>query len=100
MTNWALEFFLKVPSGLYREMLFSVTLCSNKVSKPNDVLLSTEKYDRSPNSVDRFKWKDYCDRIASKVFCRHQNADKSICVNDPYESQHTTKDDERDRIVI
>ena len=56
-----------------------------------------KKNEKSPNSDDNFKFKDYGEKVADLVITRHPNADRIICTNDPYESPHTTKDDERDR---
>ena len=56
-------------------------------------LAAPEKDERSPNSDEKFKWKDHGERIASKVFIQHPNANKIKCVNDHYESEHTAKDD-------
>ena len=40
-------------------------------------------------------WSDYVQKVSSIIFC-HNNATRIICVNDPYDSAYSTKDDKQD----
>ena len=57
----------------------------------------------SPTAADRqtedgtpYKWPDYEHKVSSIILARHGDADRVICVNDPYDAAYLTKDDERD----
>ena len=41
------------------------------------------------------EWSDYVQKVSSIIFC-HNNATRIICVNDPYDTAYSTKDDKRD----
>ena len=43
-----------------------------------------------------YKWLDYVHKVSSIILARHGDADRIICVNDPYDAAYSTKDDERD----
>ena len=43
-----------------------------------------------------YKWSDYVNKVSSIIFGRHGDAERNICVNDPYNADYSTKDDERD----
>ena len=42
-----------------------------------------------------YEWSDYVPKVSSIIF-RHNNATRIICVNDPYDTAYSTKDDKRD----
>jgi hypothetical protein len=57
----------------------------------------------TPSAEDRqtqlgtpYKWSDYVEKVSSIILARHSNAERIICVNDPYDAPYSTKDDERD----
>ena len=50
-----------------------------------------------PDSDAKFTWQDFGDRIATISVNRHANASTIICVNDPYDYENSTKDEERHR---
>jgi hypothetical protein len=52
--------------------------------------------DRQTQDGTPYKWADYVNKLSSIILGRHGNAEKIICVNDPYDAAHSTKDDERD----
>ena len=41
-----------------------------------------------------YEWSDYVQKVSSIIF-RHNNAARIICVNDPYDTAYSTKDDKR-----
>ncbi|KAJ8333974.1 hypothetical protein SKAU_G00412930 [Synaphobranchus kaupii] len=43
-----------------------------------------------------YKWLDYVHKVSSIILARHGDADRIICVNDPYDAAYSTKDNERD----
>ena len=43
-----------------------------------------------------YEWSDYAQKVSSIIFARHNNATHIICVNDPYDTDYSTKDDKRD----
>jgi len=45
------------------------------------------------------KWSGYVHKMSSIIFGRHGDAYRIICVNNPYEAAHSSKDDERDLSV-
>ena len=53
--------------------------------------------EKSPDSDDKFTWKDFGDRLSDIAVKRHSNANIIICVNDVYDYENCTKDDERAR---
>ena len=52
--------------------------------------------DRQTQDGTPYKWSDYVQKVSSTIFARHDNATCIICVNDPYNTAYSTKDDERD----
>ena len=42
-----------------------------------------------------YEWSDYVQKVSSIIF-RHNNATHIICVNDPYDTAYSTKDDKQD----
>ena len=55
----------------------------------------------TPSAEDRqtlngtpYKWSDYDQKISSIIFARHSNASQIICVNYPYGTANSTKDNE------
>ena len=48
------------------------------------------------SSAMPYKWRDYADNVLSMVLPSHAGANCVICVNDPYDADFSTKDDERD----
>ena len=55
--------------------------------------------DRQTQDGTPYKWSDYVRKVSSIIFARHYDADRIICVNDPYNSPYSTRDDERDTRV-
>ena len=51
--------------------------------------------EKSPESDEPFKFKDYFKRVADRLVDRHPSASTIICVNDVYDHPHATKEDER-----
>lgn len=51
--------------------------------------------DRQTHDGTPYKWSDYMQKISSMLLS-HGHAERIICVNDPYDTPYTTKDDERD----
>ena len=43
-----------------------------------------------------YKWSDYVHKVSSINFGRHCDAERIICVNDPYNAEYSPKVDERD----
>ena len=52
--------------------------------------------DRRTQDGTPYKWSDYVHKVSSIIFARHGDANSIICVNDPYDTAFSTKDDERD----
>ncbi|KAK1906372.1 Dynein heavy chain cytoplasmic, partial [Dissostichus eleginoides] len=52
--------------------------------------------DRRTQDGNPYKWSDYVHKLSSIILARHHNAHRIICVNDPYDTAYSTKDDERD----
>ena len=52
--------------------------------------------DRQTQDGTPFKWSDYVQKVSSTIFAHHDNATRIICVNDPYNTAYSTKDNERD----
>ena len=52
--------------------------------------------DRQTEDGTPCKWLDYVHKLLSIILARHGDADRIICVNDPYDAAYSTKDDERD----
>lgn len=52
--------------------------------------------DRQKQDGTPYKWSDYVHKVSSIILARHADADRIICVNDPYDAAYSTKDDERD----
>lgn len=52
--------------------------------------------DRQTQDGTPYKWSDYIHKVSSIILARHSDAFKIICVNDPYDAELSTKDDERD----
>ena len=57
----------------------------------------------TPSAEDRqtqdgipYKWSNYVQKLLSVILARHVAAERSICVNDPYDAAYSTKDDEGD----
>ena len=59
------------------------------------VATSTAEDRQTPDDTP-CKWSDCVHKVSSIIFARHGNADRIICVNDPYDAAYSTKDDERD----
>ena len=51
--------------------------------------------EKSADTDEKYKWRDYGHNVANTILARHHNASKIICVNDVYDSTYSTKDDER-----
>jgi len=43
-----------------------------------------------------YNWSDYVDKVSSIILARCGNAERIICVTDPYDTEYSTIDDERD----
>ena len=52
--------------------------------------------DRQTHDGTPYKWSDYVHKLASIILSRHGEAKRIICLNDPYDTAYSTKDDERD----
>ena len=52
--------------------------------------------DRQTQDGTPYKWSDYVHKVSSIILARHGNAHRIVCVNDPYNTAYSTKDDERD----
>ena len=52
--------------------------------------------DRQTQDGVPYKWSDYVHKLASIILSRHGEAKRIICLNDPYDTAYSTKDDERD----
>ncbi|KAJ8375166.1 hypothetical protein SKAU_G00057460 [Synaphobranchus kaupii] len=52
--------------------------------------------DRQTQDGTPYKWLDYVHKVSSIILARHGDADRIICVNDPYDAAYSTKDNERD----
>ncbi|KAG1680240.1 hypothetical protein GQR58_012475 [Nymphon striatum] len=52
--------------------------------------------DRQTQDGTPYMWLDYVHKLSSIILARHGNAERIICVNDPYDAGYSTKDDERD----
>ena len=46
-----------------------------------------------------YEWSDYVQKVSSIIF-RHNNATHIICVNDPYDTAYSTKDDLRVQVGL
>ena len=44
--------------------------------------------EKSPNTDEKYKWRDYGHNVANTILARHHNATKIICVNDVYDSTY------------
>ena len=45
----------------------------------------------------KYTWGDFCKKVVSIIVSRHSSATKIVCVNDVYNLEYTTIDDEQDR---
>ncbi|KAL8591125.1 hypothetical protein ACOMHN_063749 [Nucella lapillus] len=52
--------------------------------------------DRQTQDGTPYTWSDYAQKVSSIILARHSDAERIICVNDPYDAAYSTKDDERD----
>ena len=52
--------------------------------------------DRQTEDGTPYKWSDNVHKVSSIILARHVDADRIICVNDPYDAAYSTKDDEQD----
>ena len=51
--------------------------------------------DRQKQDATPYKWSDYAHKVSSIILARHANAHRIFCVNDPYATTYSIKDDER-----
>lgn len=51
--------------------------------------------DRQKQDATSYKWSDYAHKVSSIILARHANAHCIFCVNDPYDTAYSVKDDER-----
>ena len=51
--------------------------------------------DRQKQDATPYKWSDYAHKVSSIILARHANAHRIFCVNDPYDTTYSIKDDER-----
>ena len=58
--------------------------------------MGTPSADRQTHHGTPYKWSDYMKKISFILLARHGHAESIICVNGPYDTLYTTKDDERD----
>ena len=52
--------------------------------------------DRQTQDGTPYKWSDYVHKVSSIILACHGDANRIICVNDPYVAAYSNKDDERD----
>ena len=54
--------------------------------------------DRQTQNGTPYKWSNYVHnhKVSSIILAHHGNAHRIVCVNDPYNTAYSTKDDERD----
>ena len=52
--------------------------------------------DRQTQDGTPYKWLDYVHKLSSIILARYSNAERIICVNDPYDTAYSSKDNERD----
>jgi hypothetical protein len=97
-------------NGTYRktqksQLIQKLTLQSVDLQEPYIALIDMGMIWRiaTPSAEDRqtqdgtpYKWLDYMHKMSSIILARHGDADRIICVNDPYDTAYSTKDDERD----
>jgi hypothetical protein len=55
--------------------------------------------DRQTQYGTPYKWSDYVHAVSSIILARHVNAERIICINDPYDAPYSNKDNERDMRV-
>ena len=46
--------------------------------------------DRQTQDGTPYKWSDYVHKVSSIILARHGDADRIICVNDPYDAAYST----------
>ena len=51
--------------------------------------------DRQTQDGTPYKWSEYVHKVSSIILARHGDADRTICVHDPYDAAYSNKDDER-----
>ena len=89
-------------ASLSRSSLSNLWICRNPM-----LLSSTWVYmiwrmatptaeDRQTQDGTPYKWSGYVHKVSSIILARHGNAHPIVCVNDPYNTAYSTKDDERD----
>ncbi len=97
-------------NGSYRKtqkskLIQKLTLQSVDLQEPYTALIDMGMIWRmaTPSVEDRqtqdgtpYKWSDFVHKVSSIIIACHHDADRIICVNDPYDTAFSTKDDERD----
>ena len=98
------------PNGTYRKtqkskLIQKFSLQTIAVKEPYVALIDMGMIWRmaTPSAEDRqtqdgrpYKWLDYVQKVSSIILARHCDANRIICVNDPYDAAFSIKDDERD----
>ncbi|KAK1893417.1 Serine/threonine-protein kinase ATG1 [Dissostichus eleginoides] len=75
----------------------STTLRTLQSAMPaSDELVADFNSAHAAGDGNPYKWSDYVHKLSSIILARHHNAHRIICVNDPYDTAYSTKDDERD----
>ena len=52
--------------------------------------------DRQTQDGTPYKWLDYVHKLSSIILARYSNDERTMCVNDPYDTAYASKDNERD----
>ena len=100
-------------NGTYRKtqeskLIQRLSLQSVNLQEPYTVLIDMGMLWRiaTPSAEDRqtqygtpYTWSDYVQKISSIILARHVNAERIVCVNDPYDAPYSNKDNERDQRV-
>ena len=58
--------------------------------------MATQSADQLMQYGTPCKWSDYVHKVSSIVLAHHGDAERIVCVNDPYDTPYSTKDNERD----
>ena len=96
-------------NGTYRKVVKSqltqcMTFDSVDIQEPYTALVDMGMVWRMavPTTEDKLDdnskltWLNFGINVCSKILSRHPNAERIICVNDDYDTQHSIKDDERE----
>ena len=62
--------------------------------RPTGTLRRSRRYGHDLEYGTLYKWSDYVHNVSSIILARHADADRIICVIDPYNAAYSTKGDE------